>query len=170
MTEERKEQRDIDAGFKNTFFNALKNAGKDVSIDEDGYIVLNRRLIEQTNRHDYNKEKSKRVFVLNEKGVLLNENGKKKVFNIIHDVYNDDTDDKDLFFMGGWGFNDPKSMIGMLKRYSDGYVVISDTENHYVLGGENIEILMGNLQEAINDPDDNRTAVQIALDGVPHKQ
>ena len=103
MTEERKEQRDIDAAFKNTFFNALKNAGKDVSIDEDGYIVLNRRLIEQTNRHDYNKEKTKRVFVLNEKGVLLNENGKKKVFNIIHDVYNDDTDDKDLFFMGGWG-------------------------------------------------------------------
>lgn len=170
MTEERKEQRDIDAEFKNTFFNALKNAGKEVSIDENGYIVLNRRLIEHPNSNNYNKEKPKRIFVLNEEGVLLNENAKKKVFSMIHDVFNDDTDNNDFTFMGGWGFNNPKSMIGMLKRYSNGYVVISDTENHYVLAGENIEILMGNLEEAIEDPDDNRTTLQIALDGIPKEQ
>ena len=53
-TEDRNEQRDIDEEFKNNFFNALKNAGKEVSIDENGYIVLNRRLIEQPNSHNYN--------------------------------------------------------------------------------------------------------------------
>lgn len=40
MTEDRKEQRDIDAEFKNMFFNALKDAGEDVSIDEEGFIVI----------------------------------------------------------------------------------------------------------------------------------
>lgn len=42
MTEERKEQRDIDTEFKNMFFDALKSAGKDVSMDEDGFIVIPR--------------------------------------------------------------------------------------------------------------------------------
>ena len=38
--EERKEQKDIDAEFKNMFFNVLKDAGEDVSMDENGFIVI----------------------------------------------------------------------------------------------------------------------------------
>ncbi len=40
---DRKEQTDIDDDFKNMFFNALKSADKEVSIDEDGFIVIPRR-------------------------------------------------------------------------------------------------------------------------------
>ena len=47
---------------------------------------------------------------------------------------------------------------------------MNDTENHYVLEGENIEILIENLKEAIDYPDDDPTTFPIALDGVPKKQ
>ena len=40
MTDERKEQRKAEEGFKKMFFEALTGAGYNVSIDEDGLIVI----------------------------------------------------------------------------------------------------------------------------------
>ncbi len=51
MTADRNEQRDIDAEFKNMFFNALKSTGEEVSIDEDGFIVIPRKPRKKEEKH-----------------------------------------------------------------------------------------------------------------------
>ncbi len=43
MTDVRKEERDLETDFKNKVFEAFKNAGHDVSMDENGFIVIPRR-------------------------------------------------------------------------------------------------------------------------------